>query len=297
MLFDLLVLGTDPAGLEAARLAYDLGQSVAIVDDPDHFEAQTLAKAPLPNMGHFNGMVKFLAWDSLEIADSARAVRILARRILLAMGTKAKRPVHVPFDGQKILTSDEILKRETLPQNVLIVGAGEHGIRCAAQLAKRGVRVSLVDQSAAPGSKGLPRRIQPYWKAVSEARCPVSLGTTVLGVESRNSAVTVFYDNGSIETYGAVAFAVGRLGCTEHLQLPRPDLLLDENLRVWCNERGQTGLAHIYAVGSVVGFPRFAGTAVEEAEHILHQMLTDEALPKPPAFLKGKNRVPRTQAG
>jgi NAD(P) transhydrogenase len=211
------------------------------------------------------------------------------------MGTRAKRPLHIPFDGRRILSSDEMLPVDELPQNVLVVGAGEHGVRCAAHLLKRGVRVSLVDQSPGKPLAGVSRRSEADWRQVTLGRCPVSFGTTVLGVESRRSAVTVFYDNGSIETYGAVAFAVGRIGCTEHLGLPRPDLLLDETDRVWCNERGQTGLPHIYAVGSVVGFPRFAGTPQEEAEQIIGQMLAEETLPKPPAFLKGRKRVPRSR--
>jgi pyruvate/2-oxoglutarate dehydrogenase complex dihydrolipoamide dehydrogenase (E3) component len=72
--------------------------------------------------------------------------------------------------------------------------------------------------------------------------------------------------------------------------LPWPDLLLDENHRVWCNERGQTDLPHIYAAGSVVGFPRFPGTPSQEAEHIIGHILAEDTLPKPPVFLKGKKR-------
>lgn len=295
MLFDLIVLGTDPAGLEAAFLAASWGQSVAVVQDRERFASNL---RPMPeeslasNLGYFNGSVKFLAPDSLEIANSQRTETLVARRILLATGTRPKRPLHVPFDGQKILTSDEMLLCEDLPQNVLVVGAGEHGIGCAAHLVQRGVRVSLVDQSLAITAKGIPPRLQALWQQVAEARSPVHWGTTVLGVESRKAAVTVFYDNGSIETYGAVAFAVGRIGCTEHLGLPRPDLLLDESFRIWCNERGQTDVPHIYAAGSVVGFPRFPGLPREEAEHLFGQMLSEDVLPKPPAFLKGKKRVP-----
>lgn len=300
MLFDLIVLGTDPAGMEAALLAIELGQSVGLVEDPQNFESHKgleMDGGSLANLGYFNGSVKFLASDSLEIASRQNVRQVQARRFLLATGTRAKRPLHIPFDGQRILTSDEVLQIEELPQNVLVVGTGEHGIRCAARLLERGVRVSLVDQSQGKSQIGVSRHSQTDWRQVTEARCPVSWGTTVLGVESRRAAACVFYDNGSIETYGAVAFAVGRKGCTEHLRLPRPDLLLDENFCVWCNERGQTGLPHIYAVGSVVGFPRFAGTPEQEAEHIIGQILAEETHPKPPAFLKGKKRVPRSRAG
>jgi pyruvate/2-oxoglutarate dehydrogenase complex dihydrolipoamide dehydrogenase (E3) component len=129
------------------------------------------------------------------------------------------------------------------------------------------------------------------WEEIQEARCPVHWGTTVLGVERRHSVVTVYFENGAIESYGAVVFAVGREGCTQHLNLPRPDLLMDETGRIWCGDSGQTGLPNIFAVGSVVGFPRFRGSPTEEARRVLEQMFLEKTTVQAPAFLKMETRL------
>ena len=290
MLFDLAVLGNDPAGLAAARLAAEAGQRVAVVDDPENFGRTESLVPDRTGIRHFSGSTRFQTDQSLEIAFSGKTQSLRARRYLLACGDRPKRPAQIPFDGQRILDSDEARGRDDLPGTRLIVGAGKHGLACAADLLRRGGRVSLVDQCRSIDSKASAPEQARFWETIREARCPVHWGTTVLGVENRNSAVTVFYDDGAIESYAGVVFAVGRLGCTDRLDLPCRDLLVDESCRVWCNEWGQTNVPHIYAAGAVVGFPRFAGTPAEEARHILPALLA-EAIPPKPAFLR-KDRVP-----
>ncbi len=296
MLFDLVVLGTDPAGVSAVELAANLGHRVAIVEDPENFgqfKAIGLNRKPNSAVRHFCGSARFATAEALEIRRSQQTQVISARHFLLACGNRPKRPAHVPFDGKRIFDSDEVTRQAQLPPSLLIVGAGQHGLRCAADLLERDVRISLVDLSKTldPARESLGTQI--LWERIQQASCPVHWGTTVLGVENRKSVATVFYDNGSIESYGGVVFAVGRVGCTQQLNLPRPDLLLDETFRVWCDETGQTGLPRFYAVGSVVGFPRFEGSPAEEAEHIIRQMFGEAISLKPPAFFRMEKQLSR----
>ncbi|MCA9068642.1 MAG: FAD-dependent oxidoreductase, partial [Planctomycetaceae bacterium] len=114
------------------------------------------------------------------------------------------------------------------------------------------------------------------WDTVRALECPVHWGTTILGVERRHSSVIVYHENGSIETFDGVVFAVGRVGCTDHLQLPHPDLLLDETQRVWSNEFGQTSLSHIYAVGSVVGFPKTSVSPKQQALRLVEHLIQED---------------------
>jgi NAD(P) transhydrogenase len=294
MQFDLVVLGTDPAVIASAMRASQLGQRVAIVDDSENFgkfAAVNFAEESTPAIRYFSGLARFRGTESLEITFSRKTECLAARRYLLACGNRPKRPAHVLFDGQRILDSDEAASLDQVPGSVLIVGAGEHGLRTASRLLCRGLRVSLVDQSHfnVPGKS--PWRGRIHWEEIQQARCPVHWGTSVLGVESRHSVVTVYFENGAIESYGGVVFAVGREGCTQQLNLPRPDLLLDETGRIWCGEQGQTGLPNFFAVGSVVGFPRFRGSPTEEARRVLEQIFSEKTFLQAPAFLKMEKRL------
>jgi NAD(P) transhydrogenase len=267
MLFDLVVLGTEPAGLLAAERASELGRRVAVVNDPAHFSSRgqlTPFNRQKPNIRYFNGFAKFASDESLEIADSRETCRIRGERFLFACGDRPKRPVHLPYDGQTILDSDEILRLPQSPQSVLIVGAGSHGTRCARELLSRGAKVSLVDQR----EFDLRGTSVPTGDVASR----IQWGTTILGVERRERGVMVFHRNGSFESFGAVIFAVGRWGCTEHLNLPRSETLLDESRRFWCDDVGQTENPRFFAVGSVVGFPPRDFTPEEEAERLIRRL-------------------------
>ena len=285
MTFDLAVLGTEPTGLEAARLASEAGLRVAVVSLPFPRVLQTgkpsppsALRADSPTVRHFNGSVSFVTSEQMIITDSTGSTPIESRRILLACGTTSRRPKHVPFDGERVLDGIEALSwsGSLPPQSVaLIVGAGEQGLRCTAHFLAQGLRVVLVDSQSSPNLMELSIGER---KLLARLRAPegvVRWGTTVIGAESRKDYVLVFFDDGSIETCDLVVFAVGRVGRTESLQLPRSDLLLDESGRVWCGPCGQTGVPHVYAVGSVVGFPRITRPALEEATLMIRHAFGD----------------------
>lgn len=279
MLFDVVVLGRDPAGWEVALHAAELGQRVAVVDDPQHFERTNKVETnwQIPEaIQKYSGLPRFVTSELLEVIDPQHVDTIQSRRFVLACGSRAKRPSHIVFDGQQILDSDEIGNLEPTSQPWLVVGAGDHGLNAARQLIAQGARVSIVDQYSPMSHASASSRMPSTWDAIRKLECPVHWGTTILGAEHRRSSVTVYHENGSIETYRGVVFAVGRLGCTSHLRLPRPDLLLDETQRVWCNEFGQTGMPHIYAVGSVVGFPRPAGSHEQQAARVIRHLFQEE---------------------
>ena len=53
---------------------------------------------------------------------------------------------HIPFDGQRIITSDDILRLDHLPRTLAVVGAGVVGCEYASMFAALGVRVTLIDR-------------------------------------------------------------------------------------------------------------------------------------------------------
>lgn len=102
---------------------------------------------------------------------------------------------------------------------------------------------------------------------------PIRWGTTVLGVERKNQRAIAFLSDGTRRPYDFAVFAVGRIGCTEHLNLRESDQLLDETQRFWCNDRYQTEIKNYFAVGSVVGYPKQTAPPAEVADCVLSQIL------------------------
>src|SRR5262249_11864675 len=83
---------------------------------------------------------------TLTYADGRGHHDVSAAVIVVATGTHATRDAHIPFDGQSILTSDDIIGLKGLPRTLAVVGAGVIGCEYASIFAALGVRVTLIDK-------------------------------------------------------------------------------------------------------------------------------------------------------
>jgi NAD(P) transhydrogenase len=64
----------------------------------------------------------------LQSASGHGRRQITAEKIVIACGTEAARDHHIPFDGQRVFTSDDVLGLEFLPRSLIVVGAGVIGV-------------------------------------------------------------------------------------------------------------------------------------------------------------------------
>ena len=92
------------------------------------------------------GMARFLDPHHVEVTTEGEGPRVYrGERILLAVGTKPHRPADVPFDGRRVLDSDEIVEIDHLPRSLTVIGAGVIGIEYATIFSALDVAVTLVD--------------------------------------------------------------------------------------------------------------------------------------------------------
>jgi NAD(P) transhydrogenase len=193
---------------------------------------------------------------------------ITARFIVVATGTLATQDAHIPFDGQRIFVSDDILRLDRLPRTLTVVGAGVIGCEYAAIFAALGVRVTLIDKR---------NRLLPFVDAeVAEAlayhlrenRVTLRLGESVAGIEpiedQHGPRVKIHLDSGKQVITEKALHSIGRTGATAGLALDCAGLAADDRGRLPVNESYQTPVAHIYAVGDVIGFPSLASTSMEQ---------------------------------
>ena len=82
----------------------------------------------------------------LNAVDGTGVREVTANQVVLAVGTTTARDPHIPFDGQRIFTSDDILTLKELPKSLAVIGAGVIGCEYATIFAALGVRVTLIDK-------------------------------------------------------------------------------------------------------------------------------------------------------
>ena len=190
------------------------------------------------------------------------------RAVVIATGSAASRDAHIPFDGRKVLTGDDILRLETIPRTLTVIGAAVIGCEYASMFAALGVRVTIVDRRPDLLSFLDTEIVAALIYHLRRARVRLRLGESVSGVETLDDdlsgRVRIQLESGKQLMSNAVLYSVGRRGLTDGLELERVGLDADDRGRISVNEHYQTASPHIYAVGDVIGFPALAATSMEQ---------------------------------
>lgn len=246
------------------------------------------------------GDAQFVDPHTVDVCHDGQCVKVEADKILIATGTKPARPSHIPFDGQTVFDSDELLQLDHIPRSMIVVGAGVIGIEYALMFATLGVEVTVVD-----GRERLldfcDREIVDTLMFHARSLGMVfRLGEDVVGMDRmQNKAVAVRLESGKRLIAETVLFSVGRVGDTERLNLKAAGLESDERGRLWCDENHRTWAPHIFGVGDVIGFPSLASAAMEQGRRavcaifnkpfVAHQNLPYGLFTIPEISMVGKN--------
>ncbi|MCJ7645424.1 dihydrolipoyl dehydrogenase [bacterium] len=198
--------------------------------------------------------------------DDGSVEKVIAKKLIVATGSV---PAHIPgisIDERDVITSDQALELEEIPSSLLIVGGGVIGVEFASIFNSLGSKVTIVEL--------LPRIIPTEDGEISEqlkkflVRSGVEINT---GVKVRD----IVSDNGKqkviMETAGGreekvaqkVLIATGRRPYTERLGLEKTGIRLEKG-RILVNERMETNLPGIFAIGDVVGGVLLAHVASAE---------------------------------
>jgi NAD(P) transhydrogenase len=188
--------------------------------------------------------------------------------IVIAVGTETTRDDSVPLDGQRVFTSDDVLGLDAMPRSLTVIGAGVIGLEYATIFATLGVRVTLIDKRREILSFVDTEIIDSLVHQMRQNRMTLRLGEAVCGLEPvagpKGPRVRIGLESGKQIVTERALYSVGRTGATGGLNLAAAGLAPDERGRIVVNDRFQTAVPHIYAVGDVIGFPSLASTSMEQ---------------------------------
>jgi NAD(P) transhydrogenase len=193
---------------------------------------------------------------------------VSADRIVVAVGTETTKDPSVPFDGQTIFTSDDILDLQDLPKSLSVIGAGVIGLEYATIFATLGVRVTVIDKRSQMLDFVDAEIMDTLIYQMRQNRVTFRLGEEVKSLETTNGAkgkrVRIVLESGKQVITQKALYSIGRTGATSDLNLSAAGLSSDDRGRISVNDDYQTQVPHIYAVGDVIGFPSLASTSMEQ---------------------------------
>ena len=175
--------------------------------------------------------------------------KMTAKTILVAVGGRA----HVPdIPGKElVLTSDDALDLEELPESITIVGGGYIALEFACIFAGLGAKVDVVYRADLP-LRGFDQEVREFLKEQLEVKgITIHAETSPTAVEKQDDGSMVLKTStGDIAT-GAVMFATGRKPNTGDIGAAEVGLELAPNGAIKVDEYSRTNIDSIYAVGDV----------------------------------------------
>jgi dihydrolipoamide dehydrogenase len=216
------------------------------------------------------GKGRLTGQNTIELtkADGSKET-VEATNIVLATGSVPNELPGFKIDGERVITSTEALTLPTVPNKMVVIGAGAIGLELGSVWSRLGSKVTVVeyaDKICGAMDAGLSKKMLQILK---KQGLEFVLGAKVTGARSSKSAVVVDFETladgakNSLEA-DVVLVAVGRRPFSEGLGLEEMGIEKDKRGFVQVNEHFQTKFANIYAVGDLTPGPMLAHKAEEE---------------------------------
>jgi NAD(P) transhydrogenase len=206
--------------------------------------------------------------------------RLSAAIIILATGSRPRRPSAIPFDRERVLDSTSILQLRQLPARLLVIGGGVIACEFATMFAPLGVSVQLVDSHRHLLAYLDDDILKILENDLRDMGIQLQMQTRVSDVVRIDDRVRVTTAAGVSLEADVLLYAQGREPNYDRLVLERAGLVADDHGWVRINEQHQTSQPHIYIIGDLAGRPSLAATAMEQGRlAVQHAFAAKQLLP------------------
>ena len=218
---------------------------------------------------------------------TGRTSTVKFRQCIVAAGSQAVRLPFLPDDG-RIVDSTGALQLRQAPKRMLIVGGGIIGLEMGTVYSTLGARLDVVEMLDGL-MQGADRDLVKVWQKMNARRFDhVMLKTKTVGAEATADGILVRFEGEGApkepQLYDLVLQAVGRSPNGRKIGADKAGIAVTDRGFVPVDVQMRTNVAHIFAIGDIVGQPMLAHKAVHEghvaAEVAAGVQLGDDKLAK-----------------
>ena len=228
----------------------------------------------------------FLSSDrKIEIKKENETEIIQGKNVLLATGSTPRTIEGFEIDGEIVMTSDEFLSLENIPDRVAVIGGGAIGCEFASLLNDLGSAVTLLESldEILPGcDKDISTSLR---RSFSKKGIDVQTGVKVEGHERKEQKTTVSWsregDVNQIEV-DLVVISVGRQPNGHSAGLQNTEVEVDQKGFIEVDERLKTKEQGVWAAGDVINTPQLAHLGFAEGIFAVKEILGENPVPIDP---------------
>ncbi len=257
-------------GLSFGKLALDLPKLVAYKDGiVSKLTGGLKQLAKQRKVRVLQGVGTFSGAHSLSVHSEAGTHTVHFEQAIIAAGSQPVRPDIFPWEDRRMMDSTDALRLPEVPGRLLVVGGGIIGLEMACVYDALGSRVSVVElqPELIPGAdrdllKPLERRIKGRYENIY-------LKTRVTAAKATPEGIEVHFEGDKAPAtacFDRVLVAVGRSPNGLRINAEAAGVKVDERGFIAVDRQGRTNVAHIFAIGDIVGQPMLAHKAAHEGK-------------------------------
>ena len=219
-------------------------------------------------------MVEFVDNQTVKTTTSTGETQILqAKNIVIASGSNSATLPNIIPDEEQILTSTGALKLPFIPKKAIVIGAGAIGLEIGSVWNRLGAQVTVIEYLDGMSPAVDHDIASCFVKTLTKQGFKFLFGKSVIDVQKKQKKqktlqATIQDKNNPEERVDhqadVILVAVGRIPCTEGLNLSAAGIEIDTKGCISVNKHWQTSADGVYAIGDVINGPMLAHKAEDE---------------------------------
>ena len=221
------------------------------------------------NVTYIKGKGVLFSKNDIVVYDNNKKNNYKAKNIVIATGSEVASLPGIDIDEKNIISSTGALSLKQVPKKLAIIGGGYIGLEMGSVWSRLGSKVTVFEylEYITPG---MDREISNEFKKIlTKQGINFKMGSKVSSVKNMGDIVSINYTDiknskNEKDEFDKVLVSVGRKPYTEGLNLTKLGVKKDNKGRIEVNDKLQTSVKNIYAIGDVIIGPMLAHKAEEE---------------------------------
>ena len=220
-------------------------------------------------VAYLKGKGVIFSKNDVVVYEGDKKTSYKTKNIVIATGSAPAPLPGIQIDEKNVISSTAALSLNTVPKKLIVIGGGYIGLEMGSVWSRLGSEVTVIEylDLITPGmDKEISKEFQ---KILTKQGIKFKLNSKVISAKNNSNSVIVEFTNNKtsekekIEA-DKVLVSVGRKPYTEGLNLSKVGIKKDAKGRIKVNNKLQTSLNNIYAIGDVIKGPMLAHKAEEE---------------------------------
>lgn len=226
----------------------------------------------------YKGHAQFTGPRQLHVDAGIDAIEIAADRIVVAAGGRPIVPDVVADSGLPFETSDTVMRLDTPPQHLAVLGGGYIAAELAHVFASAGSRVTIIEKSGQLLGGPQDEAVRTVYTELMRSKYDLRCGTELVELSGAAGDLVLTLDDGSVVHADTLLVAAGRRSNSDRLDVEKGGIETHEDGRIVVDEHCRTTADGVFALGDVSTSVPLKHVANREARVVKHNLLHPDDL-------------------